>query len=230
MASMFKDRSYEPEIMDDLSISGEVIAKTLREISSINNLLGGNAISLQVFKKMVRGKKQVRLVDLGCGSGDIMMLMAEYCRRENIEASFLGIDANPYIVEYAQANTSAYPEISYEAVDVLDEAFSTEGYDIVHCCLFLHHFTEAQLASLLGKFKQSSSQVIINDLHRHPLAYWSIKALTAVFSDSYMVKNDAAVSVKRGFKQQELRQLLQTLNISDYTLRWKWAFRWQLSY
>ena len=116
---MFRKRSYEPEIMDDLTISGEVIAKTLQEISSINNLLGGNSISLQVFQSMVKGKKKISLVDLGCGSGDIMILMADYCRKNNIDATFVGIDANPFIVEYAQQNTAAYPEISYQSVDVL---------------------------------------------------------------------------------------------------------------
>lgn len=225
----FKERSHEAEIMDDLTISGEIIAKTLEEISSINNLLGGNAISLQVFRKMVKGRKEIRLVDLGCGSGDIMMLMADYCRKENITASFVGIDANPHIVAYARKNTAAYPEISYEAVDVLDDGFSTAGFDIVHCCLFLHHFTEAQLVTLLTKSKESNSRLIINDLHRHPLAYWSIRALTSLFSKSYMVKNDAAVSVKRGFKRQELVRLMQKLQITDYKLAWKWAFRWRLS-
>ena len=227
---MFRKRSYEPEIMDDLTISGEVIAKTLQEISSINNLLGGNSISLQVFQSMVKGKKKISLVDLGCGSGDIMILMADYCRKNNIDATFVGIDANPFIVEYAQQNTAAYPEISYQSVDVLDESFNTDGYDIVHCCLFLHHFNEEELTILLTKFKNSASMVIINDLHRNVLAYWSIKALTSVFSRSYMVRNDAAVSVKRGFKKKELKELLDRLNINGYSLNWRWAFRWQLTY
>lgn len=227
---MFKERSNEPEIMDDLSISGEIIGKTLREISSINHLLGGNSISMQVFRKMVKGRKSVKLVDLGCGSGDIMVLMADHCRKNGIEASFVGIDANPYIVEYAQQNTAAYPEITYECVDVLDENFSTKGFDIVHCCLFLHHFTNEQLEHLLGIFQLAEAQVIINDLHRHSLAYWSIKILTTVFSRSYMVRYDAAVSVKRGFKKGELVELLARLKITNYSLRWKWAFRWQVSY
>ena len=72
--------------------------------------------------------------------------------------------------------------------------------------------------------------VIINDLHRNVLAYWSIKALTSVFSRSYMVRNDAAVSVKRGFKKKELKELLDRLNINGYSLNWRWAFRWQLTY
>ena len=227
---MFKQRSTEPEIMDDLSISGEIIGQTLREISSINNLLGGNAISMQVFRRMVRGKKSIRVVDLGCGSGDIMVLMAKFCRKNEIDGHFIGIDANPHIVEYAREHTADFPEIEYEAIDVLDESFNLNGYDIVHCCLFLHHFSNDQLLKLLGKVDFTTARVIINDLHRHFLAFWSIKLLTALFSRSYMVRNDAAVSVKRGFKRQELISLLQNLGVNNYALSWKWAFRWQLSF
>jgi 2-polyprenyl-3-methyl-5-hydroxy-6-metoxy-1,4-benzoquinol methylase len=216
--------------MDDLSISGEVINKTLREISAINGLLGGNLISLQSFKAIVKGKQKVRVADLGCGSGDIMMLMADYCRKNDIEASFVGIDANPFIIKYAEEQSAEYPEISFQCVNILDEEFKRENYDIIHCCLFIHHFTQEQLLPLFQQFKQQAEHVIINDLHRHYLAYWSIKVLTAIFSKSYMVKNDAAVSVKRGFSKADLESLMKEAEIETYQLKWKWAFRWQLSF
>ncbi len=227
---MFKERSSEPEIMDDLSISGEVINKTLREISAINGLLGGNSISLQSFKSIVKGRKKVRVADLGCGSGDILMLMADYCRKNDIDASFVGIDANPFIVQYAQKQAAEYPEISFQCLNILEDEFKQERYDIIHCCLFIHHFTQKQLTPLFLQFKQQAEHIIINDLHRHYLAYWSIKALTGIFSKSYMVKNDAAVSVKRGFSKADLKSLMKEAGVEIYHLKWKWAFRWQLSF
>ena len=66
----------------------------------------------------------------------------------------------------------------------------------------------------------------INDLHRHPFAYYSIRILTSLFSKSYLVKNDAPLSVLRGFKKKELSALLDKAGISNYTIQWKWAFRW----
>jgi hypothetical protein len=65
-------------------------------------------------------------------------------------------------------------------------------------------------------------------LHRHPVAYYSIKALTNLFSGSYLVKNDAPLSVLRAFRKKELQNLLLAAGIKNYSLRWKWAFRWQL--
>jgi hypothetical protein len=66
----------------------------------------------------------------------------------------------------------------------------------------------------------------INDLHRHPLAYHSIKWITKIFSKSYLVKNDAPLSVLRGFKRKEWKGLFQQAGIDNYELQWKWAFRW----
>ena len=66
----------------------------------------------------------------------------------------------------------------------------------------------------------------IADLHRHPLAYYSIKLLTGLFSKSYLVKNDAPLSVLRGFSRKEWEALLAQPGIKNYSIRWKWAFRW----
>jgi hypothetical protein len=77
-------------------------------------------------------------------------------------------------------------------------------------------------------YRQANQAVIINDLHRHPLAYYSIKWITRLFSGSYLVKNDAPLSVLRAFRKPELEEILDKCNIKKYALRWQWAFRWQL--
>lgn len=226
---MLEHRSDELEIMDDLNISGPVIAQTLRELNTINRRLGGNQISISAFKEFAKKDNQLTLADLGCGGGDIMAQMAKWSRKKGVKSSFTGIDANPHIVEYAKKNTIKYPEITYEPINIFSEEFKKQTYDIIHCCLFVHHFTTQELVRLFKQFKaQAQRGVIINDLHRHPLAYWSIFLLTSLFSKSTMVKNDASISVARGFKKSELIRILKEAGIEKYDLSWKWAFRWKL--
>jgi hypothetical protein len=74
---------------------------------------------------------------------------------------------------------------------------------------------------------QAQLAIIINDIHRHPLAYYSIKWLTYFFSRSYLVKNDAPLSVLRAFRRSELKNLFKAAGFLRYQLRWQWAFRWQ---
>lgn len=226
---MLKERSQEQEIMDDLEISGEVVNQTLRELNTINKFLGGNKISVSAYKELTRSKESVLLTDLGCGGGDIMMEMARWSRKKKMKASFLGIDANPNIVAFAESNTNAFPEITYKAINIFSDQFKEEKVDIIHCCLFTHHFTDEELIQLFRLFKkQAKIGVIINDLHRHPVAYWSIKFLTYLFSRSTMVRNDASVSVARGFKKDELVRIIEKAGIANYSLSWCWAFRWKL--
>ena len=100
--------------------------------------------------------------------------------------------------------------------------------DIVHSSLFTHHFSQQQLTSLFTQLKeQAKTGIIINDLQRHWLAYYSIKFITRLFSRSAMVRNDAAVSVARGFHKKELVEVFKNAGIQHYSIVWKWAFRWK---
>jgi hypothetical protein len=69
---------------------------------------------------------------------------------------------------------------------------------------------------------------IINDIHRHWLAYYSIKLLTRIFSRSMMVRFDAPLSVLRAFRKKELEVILRNAGISNFKIKWMWAFRWQV--
>jgi hypothetical protein len=42
------------------------------------------------------------------------------------------------------------------------------------------------------------------------------------------VKYDAPLSVLRAFKKRELISVLAQAGVEKYSLKWKWAFRWQL--
>lgn len=230
---VFTHRSYEKELMDDFEGSGTTMDQTLRELEVINHRLGGNYVTINGLKKIIkqqgRPNQPVKIADLGCGGGDMLMLMAKWGRKHNIPLRLTGIDANPNIVEYARNNTSAFPEINYQSVNIFSEAFQTLEFDIMQCSLFTHHFTDEELVRLFSIMKSKSRLgFIINDIHRHWLAYYSIKLLTSWFSRSVMVRNDAPVSVLRAFTRQELESLLQQAGVSRFSIRWMWAFRWQV--
>jgi hypothetical protein len=43
-----------------------------------------------------------------------------------------------------------------------------------------------------------------------------------------MVKFDAPLSVLRGFSRREWIEILEEAGIKTYSIKWKWAFRWQV--
>ena len=74
--------------------------------------------------------------------------------------------------------------------------------------------------------KNSSLGFFVNDLHRHWLGFYLIRYITKFFSRSYLVKNDASLSVARSFRKEDWQQLLKESGIDRYSISWQWAFRW----
>ncbi len=230
MDLLLNTRSSEPELMDDLACDGPVVNQTLREIDFINQSLGGNALSLRALEQVLRkfDRRSLKIVDIGCGSGDLLARFSDRCEKSSREMTGTGIDANPYIITHARDHCKSYANLDFKALDVFSEAFKEIHCDVMHASLFLHHFTKEQLIELFGKVKTQAKYFIINDLHRHPLAYWSIKGLTALLSKSEMVRYDACLSVKRGFQRKEWEEIFVAAGVHQYQISWKWAFRWQI--
>jgi len=98
----------------------------------------------------------------------------------------------------------------------------------VLCTLTLHHFKEDEILKLIAIFNSKARiGIVINDLHRSPIAYRLFQVLCFVFQLNKMSRDDGLVSILRGFKKKELVTFSKKLNLKNYTVRWKWAFRYQ---
>lgn len=228
----FSVRSNELEIMDDLDCSGDVVRQTLHELEVINSWLGGNAVTMNgvrtLFKDLDKGKEIV-LADLGCGRGDMLLNIDRWALRNGYNVKLLGFDANPHIIAQARAYIATNPRITFETLDIFSERFKEQNFDIVTGTLFYHHFSSTQLTQFFSALRSRTRiGILINDIHRHPLAYYSIKYLTQWFSRSPMVQFDAPVSVMRAFHKEELEEILKDSGFENISIRWKWAFRWQV--
>ncbi len=219
-------RSYKKELMDADDIPFAAMAQTLKELNIINTKLGGHAITLRGLKNLMNGTLPVTVCEIGCGGGDNLFAIHKYCLKNNIEVDFIGIDMNEECTRFAREQYDSLPCrwicSDYALVDL-----SANPPDIIFSSLFCHHFTDEQLEKmLLWLNKNSKKGFFINDLHRHWLAYYLIKYITRFFSHSYLVKNDACISVARSFRKKEWKKLLLNAGIRDYDIRWQWAFRY----
>tara|TARA_B110000503_G_C7135983_1_gene408790 strand:- start:521 stop:1225 length:705 start_codon:yes stop_codon:yes gene_type:complete len=221
-------RTEEDEIMDDFSLKGEELRDALDKIAAINQFLGGNKLTLQGVKKLICTKEEITIVDVGCGNGDMLRALANFGIKNNLKFNLIGIDANVFTIDYAHKLSIEYENISYQCEDIFNKAFSEIKYDIVLCTLTLHHFKNNQIEYLIQLFKkQARVGIVINDLHRNIIAYRAFQLICFFFKLNKMSKEDGLVSILRGFKKQELVNFAEINKLKNYSIKWKWAFRYQ---
>ena len=224
----FKYRTEEEEIMDDFSLEGDELREALDKIASINQFLGGNQLTLQGVKKLLNSKDEITIVDVGCGNGDMLRVLADFGIKNNLKFNLIGIDANAFTIDYATKISKEYQNISYKCIDIFSDSFSQLNYDIVLCTLTLHHFKNNQIDYLIQLFSQQAKiGIVINDLHRNRIAYGAFQLICFVFKLNRMSKEDGLISILRGFKKQELISFSERNKLKEYTIQWKWAFRYQ---
>lgn len=217
---MFKNRSHTKELLDG-EVSTKDLVLNLKELHVINTVLGGYAISTNALSKLdLKGKT---LVDIGSGGGDMLEVLRLYTHKKGIDIKLYGIDLKPDCVFYAQSHLS--PSLTFIQDDYQNVHEHLPHIDYLHACLFTHHLSDLQIISLIRFALKQNIVLVINDLERNIVAYYAIKMLTRLFSKSHLVKNDAPLSVLRGFKKKEWKNYLKQAGAKRYTLEWKWAFR-----
>ena len=221
-------RSSEIEIMDDFTIEGALFRNTLDNIEIINRFLGGNSVTIYGLKNLLKNQsknKTITIVDLGCGNGDILRDVAKFGRKNSYSFKLIGIDANPTAISYAKELSNEYSELSYKKIDIFSKDFKKQSFDIALCTLFLHHFRDDKLISFLKTTTEKATiGIVVNDLHRHRLAYYLFK-LIGFFIKNEMVREDGLTSILRAFKKKDLENIAKELNV-HFSVQWKWAFRY----
>lgn len=224
-------RTSREELMDDFSMEGDELRDALDKIAKINHWLGGNKITIDGIKTLLSNQPQktpITIVDIGCGNGDMCRAIADYARQAGISVAVVGIDANPYTIQYAKSCSTAYPSITYDVLDVFGQEFASLTYDIAVCTLTLHHFADTELISLMKLVANNAKLgVVINDLQRSPIAYRLFQLICFVFQLNDMSREDGLTSILRGFKKHDLERFSQQLNLKHYSINWRWAFRYQ---
>lgn len=196
--------------MDGNDYSAEEMVETLADLRRVNSYLGGyRALTRHLFPMIESlGRPLVRLLDVGTGSADIPVRVVEWARSRKIEIGYTVVDINPIIAREARSQIRAYPEIEVVCGDAFRLPFADGAFDFVTASLFLHHFETPMAAEMLRALAAKCSRALmINDLRRHPLAYYSINVLTQLFTGNRLVRNDAGVSVLRSFTDRDIDEL-----------------------
>jgi 2-polyprenyl-3-methyl-5-hydroxy-6-metoxy-1,4-benzoquinol methylase len=221
-------RSYEPELLDlgPSYYTKEEYEDCLNQLDRIGRYLGGNKATLEALHKL---PKPHSILDVGCGGGHFTLELA----KQFPKAQVVGIDISNEAIAFARKTlqNANVGNVLFEVPSSNQLSYSPNSFDIVTSTLVCHHLKDDQLIEFLRKSYQIATKaIIINDLHRHWLAYLSFKLIAKPLFPNRLIFHDGLLSIQRAFKKQDWIYYLNAAEIPmEYcSMTWHWAFRWIL--
>jgi SAM-dependent methyltransferase len=213
----FSCRAELTEMMDE-PCSYEELRACLHDIAQVNSLTFAHRPTLswlnQLVDSMPASAAPLRIVDVGCGYGDMLRRIDAWAGRRGIAVALTGIDLNPDAIRAAREATSPKQRIDWLVGDALSD-HPTGDTDVVLSTLLTHHLPNPQIVRFLGWMEETAQRGwFINDLHRQPVPYHLFR-LWARFSNWHaFVRNDGPVSIRRSFVPKDWENLCTAAGIA----------------
>jgi SAM-dependent methyltransferase len=223
-------RSTASEWMDIEKLSFEELRQCLKQLAQINLLSLGYRPTLtwlaDAARRQAKGR-QLSLLDVGCGYGDMLRRLRHWANRHDIALDLHGVDINPVTRQVALSVTPAGDGIHYHTADIFELPVD-QTYDVIVSSLFAHHLDETSLARFMRWMEAHATLGwFINDLHRDALAYFAVKQFLRVMGYNRVVQHDGPVSVERALVLDDWRKALAAAGVDRraVTIRRFFPFR-----
>ncbi|MEO8435110.1 MAG: methyltransferase domain-containing protein [Pyrinomonadaceae bacterium] len=232
MFPSFRQRSYELEHLDKGDYTAEEYEGCLVELRRVNGWLGdAQALRNSLLKEIERiDLKELSLLDVGAGSGELLRVAAKWAQEEHRQASLVGLELNERSAQAILDESREFPEISAVRADAFDLPFANGQFDYTLCSLFTHHFKDEDVIKLLREMNRVARRgIFVIDLYRHPIAYYFYTTVGRLFLHNRLIREDGALSILRSFKPDELRELGQRAGLAGVCVREHANYRLVLS-
>ena len=210
-------RSTELELLDTGAYTQEEYADCLKKLGQVGRWLGGDRATRKALKALTPAPASI--LDVGCGGGYFLnSLLTSFPNTE-----LHGIDLNPEAISYAEKEQSQLIKFTCEEL----EKIPSGHYDVVISTLVCHHLKDEDLVPFINECKRVAKRmVILNDLHRHPLASISYSLIAPWLFRNRLITLDGKASIRRAFTASDWKRLLPKTEAQKWEITWHWAFRW----
>jgi len=224
-----KQRSQEKELIDlgPAFYTPEEYADCLKKLFYVSRILGFFRHTVSVLKSF---PLNASLLDVGCGGGLFLLHLSQYYP----QMRFYGTDIAADAIVRAQNEQLSWSSKHAVEVDFYHQnspelMLEENSFDIVLTTLVCHHLDDEALVSFLKNALQGARiAVLINDLHRHPIAYGCYFWMSRLLFRNRLITHDGLISIQRGFTRKEWHALMRAAQIEHYTIKWCFPFRWSV--
>lgn len=198
------------ELMDDPSCDPERLRRTLQRFSVVNRAVAcwGTVYRTRIRPTLAALDRPARVLDIGCGGGDVLHRVARRARREGFAIEALGIDPDPRAIEVARSRARV-PDVSFRVARSGELVAEGARFDIVLSNHLLHHLDAVQLAAVLSDSTALATQLCVHsDIARSRLAYAAFAVGVAPIAAGTFLRVDGLLSIRRSYTPVELDDAL----------------------
>jgi 2-polyprenyl-3-methyl-5-hydroxy-6-metoxy-1,4-benzoquinol methylase len=198
------------ELMDDPECDPELLRATLRRFETINRLVSrwGSVYRTSIGPYLAGLDRPARVLDLGCGGGDVITHVARRAERDRLEVEWVGVDPDPRAIEVALAR-QAPASVRFVRTDSSELLSAGERFDLVLSNHVLHHLEADELERFATESRALCTGIVLHgDIERGRLAYGLYAVGVTPFAPGTFLRTDGLRSIRRSYLQRELASVL----------------------
>ena len=208
-----------PELLDTDSCTPAEIATALSDLRNINQWFGGVDTTQSMVSQVAHksGASSFSLLEVAAGAGYVPLSTSARLRD-------LGLNLQVTLLDRAHSHLNKNGH-SAVAGDALALPFANESFDVVSCCLFVHHLEPWEVIQFVNEgLRVCRIAVIINDVVRDPI-HLALVYLSLPLYRSRFTHHDAPASVRRAYTVAEMHQILGQTAASKVSIERHRIFR-----
>jgi SAM-dependent methyltransferase len=197
------------EWMDEPDADRAQLEASLDDVATVNRMLGGTRAVLRGLDRLLHGRRQVSILDVGCGAADVPIAIVDRARSKGTDVRVVAADLHEGTLDVARRRTAGHPEIEVVRADARRLPFADRSFDCALLSLTLHHLDDDdQLTALRQLSRVCRAGIIVNELERTWANYAGARLLAAtLWRRRPITRHDGPLSVLRAFTAAELRAI-----------------------
>ncbi|OMF22542.1 stilbene synthase [Paenibacillus sp. FSL H8-0548] len=228
MPNRLRYRAEAAELMDDFSVGGDELREALRQLRILNRIFALPGPTLYGVKRLwehANKPTSLSILDIGAGSGEVNRKLLDWADKQGISLTVMLVDVTKEACEEARLVFQQEPRIQIKQGNLF--ALSEGCADIVTGTQFLHHFSDEELPDAVASMLRTARLgIVINDIHRHWMAWSAVWLVTRIISTNRYILNDGPLSVAKGFRAEDWERLGERLGLKAMRCKWRPLFRY----
>jgi len=194
------------EYMDDPDCDLDMLHATYRQFETVNKLIGGwkRIYKTHMRPALIEADGNASILDIGCGGGDILRLLNGFCRDDNLDVQFTGIEPDTRAIEFI--NKQSWPDHFTFLNSSSDELVQqNQSFTVVISNHLIHHLSPLELNGVCRDAEfLANKRVIFSDIERSFIGYFCFRTIAPLLFKNSFIVADGLRSIRRSYQKNEL--------------------------